>query len=386
MNAERPSRSGPVRVPVPLGERAYEVLVGPGLIREAGTLIAGRLGRRRALVVTDDTVMPLHLEALTTALTAAGIHATVHCVPEGEASKSMDRFSAVVDAILDAALEREDLVIALGGGVVGDLAGFAAAVTRRGMPFVQVPTTLLAQVDSAVGGKTGINTSHGKNLVGAFHQPSLVLADTAVLETLPLRHRRAGYAEIVKAALLGDADFFDRLEARGRAATSEDLVDAIATAVAAKAAIVVADEREAGPRALLNLGHTFAHAVERCAGYDGRVVHGEAVGLGLALAFRFSATLGLCPQDDAERVCAHLSMVGLPTRFGDLPVSLGRAGLIAAMQQDKKVKDGVIRFILVEEIGKAFVSSGVSAEALSAFLEAEGLPQTVPGEETFWTP
>ena len=361
-------------VPVPLGERAYDVVIGDGLIADAGHLVAARLGRRRALVVTDATVATLHLAALEDALAAGGIRTARHVVPAGEGSKSVAELHRTVDAILDAELERGDTVVALGGGVVGDLAGFAAAITRRGMPFVQVPTTLLAQVDSAVGGKTGINTRHGKNLVGAFHQPALVLADTATLATLPERHRRAGYAEVVKVGLLGDAPFFERLEALGARALTTGLGDAIATAVAAKAAIVVEDEREAGRRALLNLGHTFAHAVEACAGYDDRVVHGEAVGLGLALAFRLSAALGLCPRDDAMRVGRHLATVGLPTTFQDIPVALSAAPLMAAMQQDKKIKDGVVRFILVNRIGDAFVSAGVDPSGLAAFLKDEGLP------------
>lgn len=377
---------GMYRVEVPLGSRAYDVLVGPDLIAEAGERIANRLGRRRAIVVTDETVAGLHLDRLETSLAASGIRCVTHVVPEGEASKSVEMLHGTVDAILDAELERGDVVVALGGGVVGDLAGFAAAITRRGMPFVQVPTTLLAQVDSAVGGKTGINTRHGKNLVGAFHQPALVLADTSTLETLPARHRRAGYAEIVKIGLLGDLAFFERLESLGAAAMHEGLVDAIATAVAGKAAIVAEDERESGRRALLNLGHTFAHAVERCADYDGRVVHGEAVGLGLALAFRLSAMLGVAPPQDAERVEAHLAAVGLPTRFTDVPVPIGAAELRRAMQQDKKVKDGVIRFVLVKRIGDAFVSSGVAPEALEAFLRDEGLPESLAQEETVPAP
>ncbi|RAH99263.1 3-dehydroquinate synthase [Acuticoccus sediminis] len=363
----------PQTVHVPLGDRAYDVLIGEGLLANAGALIAERLGRRRALVVTDDVVAGLHLPALMESLAAAGIGATHIVLPEGEATKSPERLLETVDAILDAGLERNDIVIALGGGVIGDLAGFAAAVARRGMPFVQVPTTLLSQVDSSVGGKTGINTRHGKNLVGAFHQPALVLSDLGVLATLSERHRRAGYAEIVKIGLLGDVDFFDRLEALGPRVFTDGLQEAIATAVAAKAEIVVADEREAGRRALLNLGHTFAHAVERCAGYDGRVVHGEAVGLGLALAFRFSQTLGLCPGQDTVRVERHLAAVGLPTTFGALPVTFDAPSIIAAMAQDKKVKDGIVRFVLVNRIGDAFVSDGVAPEALRDFLTAEGL-------------
>ena len=367
-------RLRPQTVHVPLGDRAYDVLIGEGLVANAGPIIAERLGRRRALVVTDEVVAALHLPALTASLDTAGIRSTAIVLPEGEATKSPARLMETVDAILDAGLERGDLVIALGGGVIGDLAGFAAAVARRGMPFVQVPTTLLAQVDSSVGGKTGINTRHGKNLVGAFHQPALVLSDLGVLATLSERHRKAGYAEIVKIGLLGDAAFFDRLEALGPRVFGDGLQEAVATAVAAKAEVVVADEREAGRRALLNLGHTFAHAVERCAGYDGRVVHGEAVGLGLALAFRFSQTLGLCPGQDTVRVERHLAAVGLPTTFDQLPVALDAPSLIAAMGQDKKVKDGVVRFILLNRIGDAFVSEGVPPEALRTFLHHEGLP------------
>ncbi|WP_439648295.1 3-dehydroquinate synthase [Acuticoccus kalidii] len=370
----RTHAADPVTIDVPLGERRYDVVIGGGLLPAAGALIKDRLGTRRALIVTDETVAPLHLGTLQASLDAAGIGATAHIVPEGEASKSVTRLHEVVDAILDGELERGDIVIALGGGVIGDLAGFAAAITRRGMPFVQVPTTLLAQVDSAVGGKTGINTRHGKNLVGAFHQPALVIADTDTLATLPMRHRRAGYAEIVKAGLLGDRAFFERLEALGAAVLTDELIETIATAVQAKADIVTEDEREAGKRALLNLGHTFAHAVERCAGYDGRIVHGEAVGLGCAVAFRFSVALGLCPAEDAERVARHLDIVGLPTRFDQIPVPLTAKGLSEAMTQDKKVKDGIIRFVLVNAIGEAFVSDGIAPERLAAFLKDEGLP------------
>lgn len=362
------------RVAVELGARRYDVLIGPGLVREAGALLAREHPVRRAIIVTDAVVAEHHLAALRDGLGA--IVRAVHVVPAGEASKSWPVLIETVEAILAAGLERGDAVIALGGGVVGDLAGFAAAVARRGMPFVQIPTTLLAQVDSAVGGKTGINSAHGKNLVGAFHQPSLVLADTGTLATLPDRQRRAGYAEIVKIGLINDAAFFARLEALGSRAPRRDVEDTIATAVAAKAAVVVADEREAGQRALLNLGHTFAHAVERTAGYDGRVIHGEAVALGLCLAFRLSARLGLAPQKDAERVAAHLAAAGLPTTFSEVPVQCTMAGLTAAMAQDKKVKDGIVRFVLVSGIGGAFVSDGVAPDALADFLRSEGLPSS----------
>lgn len=366
----------PVRVHVPLPGRAYDVVIGTGLVDRAGALIAETLPVRRAMVVTDDAVGPIYLHRLVASLGAAGIASETHTVRQGEKSKSAPVLLEVVDAILDAALERGDAVIALGGGVVGDLAGFAAAIVRRGMPFVQAPTSLLAQVDSSVGGKTGINSRQGKNLVGAFHQPSLVLSDTDSLATLSPRERRAGYAELVKAGLIRDAALFDRLEALGADALAEDIAASIATAVAIKAAVVTADEQEAGERALLNLGHTFAHGVEQIAGYDGRVVHGEAVGLGLCLAFRLSAQLGLASAVDAERVAAHLSAVGLPTRFSDLPVDCTVAALQSAMAQDKKVKNGVIRFILTRGIGQAFVSEGVDPATIAAFLKNEGLPSS----------
>lgn len=364
----RPASVETVRVD--LGARSYDVMIGRSLIAQAGSLVE-RTGLKRAIVVSDEAVARHHLAALRAAL--GPIVQAEHIVPQGEASKSWEHVIGLVDAILDAGLERGDGIIALGGGVVGDLAGFAAAIARRGMPFVQIPTSLLAQVDSAVGGKTGINTRHGKNLVGAFHQPELVLADIDALDTLPERERRAGYAEIVKMALIRDAAFFERLDGLARPA-HEKIAASIATAVAGKADVVAADERESDQRALLNLGHTFAHAVERIAGYDGRVVHGEAVGLGLCLAFRFSHTLGLAPAGDAERVAAHVARVGLPTCFDDIAVEMTAPALIEAMAQDKKVKDGVIRFILVRGIGSAFVSDGVPPDALAAFLAAEGVP------------
>jgi len=366
----------PVPVRIALPAHSYDVVIGEGLIGAAGRFVAAACGRRRAIVVTDETVAALHLSALSAALERDAIASLTHVVAPGEASKSAAVLMDVVDTILEAGLERGDLVIALGGGVVGDLAGFAAAITRRGMAFVQVPTTLLAQVDSAVGGKTGINTRHGKNLVGAFHQPALVLADTAALATLPARELRAGYAEVAKAGLINDAGFFDRLEALGPAALTDDLTQTIARAVAIKAAVVTADEREAGERALLNLGHTFAHAIERCAGYDGRIVHGEAVAVGLCLAFRLSVRLGLAPPVDADRVARHLRDVGLPTAFGGLGAGFTAGEIQAAMAQDKKVKDGVVRFVLARGIGRAFVSQGVEPGLLAAFLEDEGLPSS----------
>ncbi|MEM7695898.1 MAG: 3-dehydroquinate synthase [Pseudomonadota bacterium] len=360
------------RVPVALGDRAYDVLIGEGLLDEAGPRVAQTVGPNHAMVVADEAVAAHYGDRLTASLTRAGISADITLVPPGEASKSATRLIAVTEAILAAGLERDDCVIALGGGVVGDLAGFAAAIARRGMPFVQIPTSLLAQVDSSVGGKTGINAPQGKNLIGAFHQPRLVLTDLAVLRTLSERERIAGYAEIAKIALINDAAFFARLEALGERATT-DLAASIATAVAAKAAIVIADEREAGQRALLNLGHTFAHAIEAAGGYDGRIIHGEAVGLGICLAFRLSVRLGLCSPEDAERVDRHIKAVHLPTRFDAIAVRPTISGMKAAMAQDKKVKDGVIRFILTRGIGAAFVSDGVPDGPLTEFLSSEGL-------------
>jgi len=294
-------------------------------------------------------------------------------VPSGERSKSMTELDRVVDGILSAKMERGDLVVALGGGVVGDLAGFAAAITRRGMRFVQIPTTLLAQVDSSVGGKTGVNSSHGKNLIGAFHQPSLVLADVDVLDTLSKREFAAGYAEVVKYGLISDAPFFNWLEAHysGIFAGGPDRVHAIEVSCKAKAAIVMRDEREDGDRALLNLGHTFAHAFERIVAYDGaRLVHGEAVAIGLCCAFRFSTKLGLCNGQDAVRIEAHLKQVGLPTHIRDIPGwNADSAAILDAMAQDKKVKRGKLTFILARGIGESFIANDVATDDVRAYLD-----------------
>jgi 3-dehydroquinate synthase len=293
-------------------------------------------------------------------------------VPLGEATKSYASLEQVCDAVLGAKIERGDLVVALGGGVMGDLAGFAAAVVRRGVRFVQVPTTLLSQVDSSVGGKTGINSRHGKNLVGAFHQPSLVIADTALLDTLPIREMRAGYAEVAKYGLIDDAAFFAWCEAnwRGIFAGGPERDEAVAQSCRAKAAVVVRDEHETGDRALLNLGHTFGHALERITGYDSaRLVHGEGVAIGLNLAFRFSVALGLCPQADADRVEAHLTAAGLPTRLRHVPGGCGSVeALLDAMAQDKKVKAGALTFILARGIGQSFIARNVEAQAVRSFL------------------
>lgn len=364
----------PVKVHVPLGDRAYDILIGRGLLDQAGERI-GMLGARAAAIVVDETVAKLYSERLAEGLGRHGLRTAAVSVPPGEGSKSYAMLARVCDAILDARIERGDLVVALGGGVIGDLAGFAAAIVRRGVRFVQVPTTLLAQVDSSVGGKTGINSAHGKNLIGAFHQPSLVLADTALLDTLPLRELRAGYAETVKYGLIDDEPFFRWCEANWRRVFDggPERDHAVAQSCRAKAAVVVRDEREEGDRALLNLGHTFAHGLERVTGYDSaRLIHGEAVAIGLALAFRFSATLGLCSGADAARVANHLRDAGLPTRLQDVPGGCGSVdGLVEAMRQDKKVKGGALTFILARGIGQSFIARGVEADAVRAFLQGE---------------
>jgi len=369
--------ASPIKVHVPLGDRAYDIVVGRGLLAEAGERIAA-LGARAAAIVTDANVGALYAGRLGETLQQQGLRTSVITVAAGEATKSYASLEQVCDAVLAARIERGDLVIALGGGVVGDLAGFAAAVTRRGVRFVQIPTSLLSQVDSSVGGKTGINSPHGKNLVGAFHQPSLVLADTALLDTLPLREMRAGYAEVVKYGLIGDSTFFDWCEAhwRGVFEGGPERNEAVAQSCRAKAAVVVRDEREEGDRALLNLGHTFGHALERITRYDSaRLVHGEGVAIGLCLAFRFSTLLGLCPGQDTTRVERHLVSVGLPTRLQDVPGGFGDVeSLLDAMAQDKKVQAGALTFILARGIGEAFVAKGVEVGKVRSFLESEIVP------------
>lgn len=370
------SRSaGPVlaRVPVDLGTRSYDILIGPHLIAQAGVLIAPLLSRPRVAIVTDETVAGLHLETLQASLEDEGIKHTTITVPSGEASKSFSNLEAVVGELLSAGIERQDSVIALGGGVIGDLAGFAAAILRRGVEFIQIPTTLLAQVDSSVGGKTGINTSHGKNLVGAFHQPRLVLADTDALRTLSDREMRAGYAEVVKYGLIDDKAFFEWLDANGEQVLSrqtKSLVEAVEISCKAKARIVSQDEREKGARALLNLGHTFGHALEAELGYTGALLHGEGVAIGLVLAHAFSADQGLCAEDDVSRVATHLKERGLPTGFDFFSGRSFEAGrLLAHMGQDKKVVDGKLTFILTRGIGHAFVQKTVDPGAVERFLQ-----------------
>ena len=363
------------KVEVPLGARAYSILIGPGVLDEAGAEIARIAPGVHCAIVTDARVAPLYLDRLSASLDQAGLRSTPIVCPPGEATKGYAEFARVCDALIEARIERRDIVIALGGGVIGDLAGFCAASLRRGVRLVQLPTTLLAQVDSSVGGKTGINSRHGKNLVGAFHQPSLVLADTLCLDTLSEREFRAGYAEVVKYGLIGDRGFFEFLESNWRDAFAGGpaRAEAIAVSCAAKARVVAADETERGERALLNLGHTFGHALERLTGYDSaRLVHGEGVAIGMVSAFRFSRDLGLCSGQDATRAEAHLKAVGLPTRMRDIPGFDARTeDLLAAMRQDKKVERGRLTFILARGIGQSFVARDVDEASVSAFLTRE---------------
>ena len=363
------------KVEVPLGSRAYSILIGPGVLDEAGAEIARIAPGVHCAIVTDARVAPLYLDRLSASLDQAGLRSTPIVCPPGEATKCYAEFARVCDALIEARIERRDIVIALGGGVIGDLAGFCAASLRRGVRLVQLPTTLLAQVDSSVGGKTGINSRHGKNLVGAFHQPSLVLADTLCLDTLSEREFRAGYAEVVKYGLIGDRGFFEFLESNWRDAFAGGpaRAEAIAVSCAAKARVVAADETERGERALLNLGHTFGHALEKLTGYDSaRLVHGEGVAIGMVSAFRFSRDLGLCSGQDATRAEAHLKAVGLPTRMRDIPGFDARTeDLLAAMRQDKKVDRGRLTFILARGIGQSFVARDVDEAAVSAFLTRE---------------
>ena len=360
-------------IQVALGERSYDIVIGSGLVAHAGAYLRAVLPGTSAAIVTDENVAGLHLPALHKALAQEGIEATIITVPAGEASKSFEQLQDVVGRLLDARLERNDVVIALGGGVVGDLAGFAAAITRRGMQLVQIPTSLLAQVDSSVGGKTGINAPQGKNLIGAFFQPRLVLADTDLLATLPARELAAGYAEVVKYALIDRPDFFTWLEDNREAVFSggEAAIHAVTECCKAKAAIVAADERESGRRALLNLGHTFAHALEGACGYDAaRLVHGEAVAIGLVLAHRFSAELGLARDEDTERLRNHLSQAGLPVEISAIPgPPLAAAQLMHHIGQDKKVSGGRLTFILTKGIGQAFIADDVGEDAVLRFLQ-----------------
>jgi len=366
-----PLRSDPVIVNLPLGERGYDIVIGRGALAGLGHRIAALRPGAAAAIVTDQTVAAAHLGAAEASLQSAGLRASSVVIAPGEGSKSWRTLEQVCEALLARRLERRDLIVALGGGVVGDLAGFAAAIVRRGIGVVQVPTTLLAQVDSAMGGKTGINSAHGKNLIGAFHQPILVVADTMLLDTLPVRDFRAGYAEVVKYGLIGDAGFFAWLEANWREVFSGGPAreHAIAVSCRAKAGSVARDERETGERALLNLGHTFGHAFEAAAGFSDRLLHGEAVAIGMCLAFSFSARLGLLAGDAADRVIRHLAAVGLPTHPSAVaPPRPSVDQLMDLMAQDKKVSRGKLTFILARGIGASFVARDVDPAEVRAFL------------------
>ena len=361
-------------VRVDLGARSYDIVVGDGLLAEAGALMCAVLQAPRVVIVTDGNVAPLYLAPLQASLQAANIAYASIILPPGEHTKSFAHLETLIERVLDHKIERTTALIALGGGVVGDITGFAAGVLLRGLPYVQVPTTLLAQVDSSVGGKTGINTRQGKNLVGLFHQPQLVLADVGTLASLDPRQRRAGYAETVKYGLIGDPDFFTWLETFGKALCEGDRAAqqrAVLVSCAAKAAVVAADEREAGQRALLNLGHTFGHALEAQAGFSDVLLHGEAVAIGMVLAFRLSVRLSLCPGEDADRVRRHLAAVGLPTSVDERLSGVAPERLVERMTQDKKVQDGCVTFVLVRGIGKAFVSREVRLEDVLSLLRDE---------------
>ena len=368
--------SNPTVVDVALGRRAYDIVIGRDQLASLGPRIMALRPGARTAVVSDETVAGYWLEAARESLAGAGVASSTIVVAEGEISKTYAGLEKVVEALIQARIERNDLVIALGGGVVGDLAGFSAAITRRGVDFVQVPTSLLAQVDSSVGGKTGINSPQGKNLLGVFHQPILVIADTAVLDTLDPRQFRAGYAEVAKYGLLGDAWFFSWLEHNQAAvfAGGAEREQAIATCCRAKAAIVARDERESGERALLNLGHTFGHALEAATGFSDRLFHGEGVAIGMVLAAEFSASLGMIASDDAARIAHHLREVGLPTRLQDI-AGFTQEGLMEAdalvtlMAQDKKVSRGQLTFILFEAIGRAVIAKDVAPESVRDFLK-----------------
>jgi 3-dehydroquinate synthase len=372
-----PVRTDPTIVRVALDARSYDIVIGRGVLASLGARIAALRPGAKAYVITDENVARHYIGAVKASLDQANVAMNGSIVPPGESSKSYRVFEQVCEAVIAARIERGDLIVALGGGVIGDLAGFVASVSRRGLDYVQVPTTLLADVDSSVGGKTAIDSAHGKNLIGAFHQPIQVLADTALLDTLPEREFRAGYAEVAKYGLLGDAGFFAWLEANwrdifagGHSSGSSAREHAIAVSCRAKAAIVARDERENGERALLNLGHTFGHALEAACGFSDRLLHGEAIAVGMALAFEFSARRqGLLPMVEAKRAIAHLAAVGLPTRLTDIPgPELSVDQLMDLIAQDKKVKRGMLTFVLVRGIGQAFIEAGVDAREVRVFL------------------
>lgn len=366
------------RVPIDLGARSYDILIGEGLLQDAGSLLKPYFPMGKAVIVSDEKVARLHLKTLVKALAAEGIESRPILVPEGEKSKSFDQLAKLCDALLEEGVERRSTIIALGGGVVGDLTGFVASILRRGVDFIQIPTTLLAQVDSSVGGKTGINSRLGKNLIGAFHQPRMVLIDVSLLSTLSARDLRAGYAEVVKYGLIDQPDMFDWLEQNGSALLAGDMaltVEAVKRSCTAKARIVAADEREGGVRALLNLGHTFGHALEAQGGYDGRLLHGEAVAIGCLMAFHTSLSLGECVAEDVERLRTHLQAVGLPTHpkhcgITDLTADI----MLQHMAQDKKVAAGKLTLVLAKGIGRSYLTNTITRaqlyNAIDGFLAA----------------
>ena len=369
-------KDGPVKtVHLDLGARSYDIKIGAGILARADAYLAPFVSDRHVIVISDTTIGPLYQSDLCERLSPLVRRIDSLTVPAGEQSKSLSQFSQLMEEILLLGVDRKAVLIALGGGVIGDLVGYAAASLLRGVDFIQIPTSLLAQVDSSVGGKTGINAKAGKNLIGAFYQPKIVLADSDVLATLPMREMKAGYAEIVKYGLLGDADFFEWLERHGAdviAGDKDAIAYAVMTSCLAKAAIVQADETEAGNRALLNLGHTFAHAFEAEAGYDGRLLHGEAVAVGLSLAFGFSAYLGRSNSQDTGRIKAHLAKLNLPYQLGDLPAGTADARtLVSHMMKDKKTQNEVLTFILVTEIGKAQIVGDIANDDVITFLESQ---------------
>jgi len=358
---------------VALDERSYDIIAAPGVLSDAGRYFLALLKTKRVIIVTDSNVGPLYLDQLGQSLTDSGIAYDTVTLPAGEATKSMAHFEQLLEEILALGIERGTTLIALGGGVIGDITGFAASTLLRGIDFIQVPTTLLSQVDSSVGGKTGINAKAGKNLIGAFHQPRLVLIDTESLNSLPKRELLAGYAEVVKYGLLGDADFFNWLEENGKKLIEGDQDlrrEAILRSCAAKADVVAQDEREGGVRALLNLGHTFGHALEKECGYDGGLLHGEAVSIGMVMAFEYCAAQGLCPQEDVVRVKEHLLSLDMPVDLRALPCQDWTAELLMKhMLKDKKVKDGKVMFVLVRGIAQAYLSRDVEDRALQEYLD-----------------
>ena len=360
-------------VAVGLGDRAYDIVIAHGLLGDCGALLAAHAKNGRIVIVTDTHVAAAHLPVLAASAEAAGLRADTIILPPGESTKSWAQLEALTDRLIALEIERNDPVVALGGGVIGDLTGFAAAIVKRGCTVIQVPTTLLAQVDSSVGGKTAINSRAGKNLIGAFHQPSLVLIDPETLETLNARELRAGYAEVIKYGLIDDPDFFAWCERSGAALLAGDATTrayAIERSVTAKARIVGEDEREtSGRRALLNLGHTFGHALEAEAGFSDRLLHGEAVAAGMALAFAYSVRRGLCPPGDADRVAAHLNAVGLPDGLAAAGIRASGEALIAHMLHDKKMASGTLPFLLARGIGQTFLAADVDLADVARFLD-----------------